>query len=269
MTTQHKDQFRNYIDSARQEIVSDTYRKNHSLQTYSHVQEMKKAHLKFDKAKMSVWEAIEKLNRVIDDTDPDADFPQIFHALQTAETLRKQWPDHDWLHLCGVLHDLGKVLALPEFGGLPQWNVVGDTFPVGCKHSSEIVMNQFFVENPDCKDSLYNTDFGVYSPKCGLDNVNMSWGHDEYMYQVCVHNGCTLPPAALKVIRFHSFYAWHNKGEYQNLMDDSDREALPWVQRFQRADLYSKADAMPNPPELMPYYKGLVDKYFPKEVLDW
>lgn len=28
--------------------------------------------------------------------------------------------------------DLGKVLLHPSFGQLPQWAVVGDTFPVGC-----------------------------------------------------------------------------------------------------------------------------------------
>ena len=31
-----------------------------------------------------------------------------------------------------MLLDLGKVLLHPNFGQLPQWAVVGDTFPVGC-----------------------------------------------------------------------------------------------------------------------------------------
>lgn len=31
-----------------------------------------------------------------------------------------------------MLLDLGKVLLHPSFGQLPQWAVVGDTFPVGC-----------------------------------------------------------------------------------------------------------------------------------------
>ena len=43
---------------------------------------------------------------------------------------RADHPDDDWFHLVGLIHDLGKVMA---FFGEPQWAVVGDTFPVGCK----------------------------------------------------------------------------------------------------------------------------------------
>jgi hypothetical protein len=40
-------------------------------------------------------------------------------------------------HLTGLIHDLGKILAHPEFGSEPQWAVVGDTFPVGCAFSDK------------------------------------------------------------------------------------------------------------------------------------
>jgi len=263
------DEFRNYNDSKRHEIVEQTYRKNHTQQTYKHVLDMKRDHLQFNKAKMNVWEAIENLDQVVDDSDPDAAFSQLYHAIQTAETLRKQWPNEDWLHVTGFIHDLGKILTLPTFGGLPQWNVVGDTFPVGCQFSSKICMPHLLAENPDTLDALYNTKYGVYSPNCGLNNIHMSWGHDEYMYRVCVHNGCKLPQVALSIIRFHSFYSWHRDGEYRHLMDDSDHASLVWVQRFQQADLYSKSDDLPDISQLVPYYKGLLDKYFPKTILDW
>lgn len=39
----------------------------------------------------------------------------------------------------GFIHDLGKILAHPKFGGMPQWCVVGDTFPVGCAFSDRCV----------------------------------------------------------------------------------------------------------------------------------
>jgi inositol oxygenase len=261
--------YRNYTDSDKQVKVAETYRLNHTLQTYEHVQQMKKEHLLYNKGKMSIWEAISKLDQLVDDSDPDADFPQIFHALQTAEALRKHHPEADWLPLVGLIHDLGKILALPEFGGLPQWNVVGDTFPVGCPHSQDIVMSHFFDHNPDSTNPLYNTGTGIYTKNCGLDALQMSWGHDEYMYQVCLRNKSTLPPAALKVIRFHSFYPWHNKLAYQEYMDDSDREYLSWVQRFQKADLYSKVPDLPDVETLKPHYISLINKYFPNPVLEW
>jgi len=260
--------FRQYEDSETSKIYT-TYLNNHTCQTYKHVLEMKREHLQFTKGKMSVWEAISKLDQVVDESDPDTDVPQIYHALQTAERLREKYPDEDWLHLCGLIHDLGKILLLPEFGGLPQWNVVGDTFPVGCPFSPKIVYPNLFTKNPDLNDSRFNTGYGIYKEKCGLDSSQMSWGHDEYMYQVCIRNKTLLPPMALKVIRFHSFYAWHNYSEYQEFMDDSDKEALAWVQRFQKADLYSKAETLPRVDELKPYYATLIQKYFPSPVLEW
>lgn len=39
-------------------------------------------------------------------------------------------------------------------------------------------------ENPDYNDPKLNTECGIYEPHCGLDNVLLSWGHDEYLYNV-------------------------------------------------------------------------------------
>lgn len=43
---------------------------------------------------------------------------------------------------------------------------------------------QYFKENPDYNNPAYNTKYGIYSERCGLNNVMMSWGHDDYMYLV-------------------------------------------------------------------------------------
>ena len=165
--------------------------------------------------------------------------------------------------------DLGKVLAHPSFGAEPQWAVVGDTFPVGCAFDPAIIHYASFAANPDTQDSRYTTPCGVYSPGCGLSRVLMSWGHDEYMAQVMMRNGCTLPPAALHVVRFHSFYAWHREGAYGHLTDSADAEALPWVRAFNACDLYSKAVEQVDVEQLRPYYEGLARKYFPTEKLRW
>lgn len=52
-------------------------------------------------------------------------------------------------------------------------------FPVGCAFSDKIVLPETFAGNPDSKDPLYSTECGIYQPGCGLDNVMLSWGHDE------------------------------------------------------------------------------------------
>lgn len=98
--------------------------------------------------------------------------------------------------------------------------ITGDTFPVGCAFDESIVHHkvllstnfiaesfyfiiiffpfwflkaciynffmvvQYFKENPDYNNPAFNAKYGAYSEGCGLDNVLMSWGHDDYMYLV-------------------------------------------------------------------------------------
>ena len=60
-----------------------------------------------------------------------------------------------------------------------------DTFVVGCKFSDMIIYPDTFAGNPDSKDPVYSTEYGVYKPHCGLDNVMLSWGHDEVSVTAC------------------------------------------------------------------------------------
>lgn len=174
-------------------------------------------------------QALQELNRLVDDSDPDISLPNIMHAFQTAERIRQVHPDKEWLHLTGLIHDLGKIMAL---WGQPQWSTVGDTFPVGAQFSDSIVFAESFASNPDTTDPRYNTLYGMYAEHCGLDNVLMSWGHDEYLYHVLKGNNCTLPLEALYIIRFHSFYPWHTSRAYGHLCSAHDAEMLAWVNEF-------------------------------------
>ncbi|XP_011917988.1 PREDICTED: inositol oxygenase [Cercocebus atys] len=66
----------------------------------------------FSYKKKKIMEAVDLLDGLVDESDPDVDFPNSFHAFQTAEGIRKAQKKKDWFHLVGLLHDLGKVLAL-------------------------------------------------------------------------------------------------------------------------------------------------------------
>lgn len=205
--------FRQYVDAPTDETsaidrrVFNTYKQMHTFQCVDFVRGQYDRWLKFDHARLPLYDVLEKLNAVVDESDPDVDVPNIYHAFQTAEGIRQAHPDLDWLQLTGLIHDCGKMLALY---GEPQWAVVGDTFPVGCRFSDTIVCRQTtFDRNPDLNDEVYSTKYGMYSPKCGLDRCMMSWGHDEYLYRVLSnHPTCTLPEEALYIVRYHSFYPW-------------------------------------------------------------
>jgi inositol oxygenase len=251
-------EYRNY-DSPARESVRRFYEENHRRQTYAFVQAKRAEFLQLNRRSMTVFDALDYLNTLVDDSDPDIELDQLQHLLQTSEAIRADGHD-DWFVLVGLLHDLGKVLCLY---GEPQWAVVGDTFPVGCRFSDRIVYHEFFALNPDARDPRYNTRLGVYEEGCGLDRVFMSWGHDEYLYQVMKSH---LPRPALYMIRYHSFYAWHREGQYDYLCNDEDREMLRWVQKFNPYDLYSKSPTPPNWSELRPYYSDLIRKYLPEQL---
>ncbi|CAN8270942.1 unnamed protein product [Cochlearia groenlandica] len=260
--------FRDYEngESERQQGVEEFYKMQHIHQTYNFVKLMREEYGKLNKKEMSIWECCELLNNVVDESDPDLDEPQIQHLLQTSEAIRRDYPHEDWLHLTALIHDLGKVLLLPEFGGLPQWAVVGDTFPVGCAFDSANIHHKYFKENYDNSNPNYNTRNGVYSEGCGLDNVLMSWGHDDYMYLVAKENGTTLPHASLFIIRYHSFYPLHKAGAYTHLMNDEDRDDLKWLHVFNKYDLYSKSKVHVDVEQVKPYYISLINKYFPAKL---
>ncbi|XP_013787239.2 inositol oxygenase-like [Limulus polyphemus] len=238
--------------------------KMHTNQTVDLVRKRKTYWCKFDKAQMTVMEALEKLNALVDESDPDVDLPNIIHAFQTAEKIRAAHPNLDWFHLTGLIHDLGKVMALY---GEPQWVVVGDTYPLGCSVADSVVYKATtFKDNPDQKDNRYNTRLGMYTEHCGLQNVLMSWGHDEYLYQVLVNHKTSLPEEALYIIRFHSFYPWHTGGDYNYLCNNKDLSMLPWIREFNKFDLYSKSEDVPDIDSLISYYQSLVNKYVPGTV---
>jgi len=217
------------------------------------------------RVRMSVWEAIEKLNTLIDDSDPDTSLTQIDHLLQTAEAIRRDGKP-EWMQVVGLVHDLGKLLYFLS-PGCEQWSVVGDTFPVGCAFSEKTIYPETFAANPDSKDAVYSTKCGIYKERCGLDAVMLSWGHDEYLYMV-LREQSSLPEEGLAMIRYHSFYPWHREGAYIHLMNDHDHKLLDAVQAFNPYDLYSKSDDMPSVEELKPYYQSLIYKYFP-DVIEW
>jgi inositol oxygenase len=254
------EQFRDYRAEARSS-VKEFYRLNHTHQTLDFVLAKKAEYLPRRQARMGIWEALESLQHLVDDSDPDTDLPQIEHALQTAEAIRRDGHPR-WLILTGLIHDVGKVLS--AFGE-PQWAVVGDTFPVGCAFSDQVVFPELFAANPDAQVTQYQTRTGIYEDGCGLDNVHLSWGHDEYLFHVVREY---LPAEAAYVIRYHSFYAAHRGGAYGWLMDERDHSLMRWVRTFNPYDLYSKSAARPDVDTLRALYQELVAEFFPP-VLRW
>jgi inositol oxygenase len=255
---EEKSAFRDYGDNVRP-AVREFYRLNHRYQTVDFVRSKEQEYRAKNHRVMGIWEAMEYLNTLVDDSDPDTGLTQIEHLMQTAEAIRADGHPR-WFILTGLVHDLGKVLCL---FGEPQWAVVGDTFPVGCKYSDKVVFAECFRDNPDWNVPAYQSECGIYERGCGLDRVHMSWGHDEYLYHVVKDH---LPDQALAMIRYHSFYAAHREGAYTHLMNSDDHWRMQWVRAFNPYDLYSKGDEAPEVERLRPYYENLIAEFFPAPI---
>ena len=260
-----KDEKRNYDNV--DEAVKESYKLARINQTYQFVNSMHEKYSNIDRCE-TIWNILEKLNSFTDISDPDCSFPNTLHALQTAEMMRKD-DLPDWLQLVGLIHDMGKVMYVKgdnETGtGLEkQWAIVGDTFIIGCKIPDKIVFPEFNQLNKDSNKPTMNTELGIYKENCGLDNVICSWGHDEYLYRLLIHekNQNTLPEEALYIIRFHSLYSYHTYGEYQQFVSQRDKDMFKWLKLFNKYDLYSKNDIKIDPEQCKQYYINLIKKYF-------
>jgi inositol oxygenase len=251
-------EFRQY-DANANPGVAEFYRINHEKQTLAYVLGKEKEYFGLNRGRKSIWEAADYLNTLVDDSDPDTDLTQTEHLLQASEAIRRDGHPR-WMVATGFVHDLGKCLCLY---GEPQWGVVGDTFPVGCAWSDQIVFPDYFQANPDAHVPEYQTQYGIYEPNCGLENVHMSFGHDGYIAEVLKPY---LPDEALYILRFHSFYAWHRHGAYAHLMNEKDATMLPWVRKFNPYDLYSKGHTKPDVNRLKPYYDDLFAEFFPDKI---
>ncbi|GMP59420.1 hypothetical protein CsSME_00022702 [Camellia sinensis var. sinensis] len=80
------------------------------------------------------------------------------------------------------------------------------------------------------------------------------------MYLVAKENGTTLPPTALFIIRYHSFYPLHKSGAYTHLMNADDVENLKWLKIFNKYDFYSKSKVRIDVEKVKPYCLSLIEK---------
>ena len=242
------------------------YKGMYENQTYEFAKSKRQFYSKLNNGKMKMCKALELMNKYIDPSDPDVNDCNLIHLYQTAERIRHKYPTNYEYQLCGLIHDVGKLLY--TFGE-PDWAIVGDTFVVGAEYGKALVYGNLLKNNTDINDIIFRTKFGIYSPNCGVKKLTLSFGHDEYLYIVLKNNkNHRLSEKYLDIIRFHSFYPWHTGGDYSYFMSKEDETLKQNILDFNQFDLYSKTDEKNISQETKDYYKRLLEEYFPEE-LDW
>lgn len=260
--------YRDYkIDSDKKYIIYSTYKSQRININFLFNEYLLTKYCKFDK-KENFWLLFDRLNDITDLSDPDMSKPNILHALQTAEAIRKEGLP-DWFVLTGLIHDFGKILFLngEDKDGTSlntQWSIVGDTFITGYPIPDSIVYPDLNNFNQDHLNAI-----NLYMPKCGLNNCSVSFGHDEYLYRLLKFNNSTLPEEALYMIRYHSLYVWHDANAYTELESEDDRYYKLYVKQFSSFDLYTKDnDNLINlSDDLKEFYTELIKKYISKDLM--
>lgn len=248
------------VNTQFQSNKEEFYRRHHHTQTFARASELRDLYKGRIVGKATMWDRLMSLKDVNDESDSDLEgMTQLGHALQTANAIANEGLDEDWIIL-GLIHDLGKIIQ--SHGEKPEF-VVGDVYPVGCRFGQSIIYYDFLRDNPDWNDPVYSTKYGVYSEGCGLENVVMSFGHDEYMYQLMKD---LVPYEVAWTIRHHSFQSVAE--DYVHLMDASDKELREsHMKRFVKYDLYTK-DRNNVTGNRLKYYQELIERRFP-EPLEW
>ncbi len=251
------------VEKDKEERLHDLYRERHRNQTVEFAAIKKRWYSESSRSEMSVWQVMELLKSV-QDRSKQQPISEARRALLFAESLHREGKP-EWMVLTGLIANLGKVLCC---FGEPQWAVVGETYPLGCDFSNEISFSEYFEENLDRKNSDYSRDIGIYHGGCGLDAVLMSWGHDEYLYQILLKQKTELPSKALYLIRYHSFYSYLDKGSYPYLTSIKDIELEEDLEEFVRIERESVALSLTSEEieRKLPYYRELVKSFLPKKL---
>lgn len=112
------DEKRSYESQAPDSAVRAHYKVMRAKQTHEFAKAMREKYGK-PSLKMSLWDALAKLDDFKDLSDPDLSLPNLHHLYQAAAYAR----DHgfpDWMVVTALIHDLGKILkmlALPNAHG--------------------------------------------------------------------------------------------------------------------------------------------------------
>lgn len=246
---------------------------NRARQTVDFVDKQKRKMLSSKPRRvLRVWEAVSLLKR-LKLSSKESVFE---NSLAVAELCRKQFPGERWLHVAGLLHNLGFVTVMKEFGSRPLWKVLGETFPVGCKFSEDISYSHYFSSNPDRRKKIFNSHVGAYKRGCGLDELRMSWSASEYLCTVLgmekAKANHKLPKQAMFLLRYHKFYSLLLPGQhYHDFMTLEDEQNLQVLIEFNRIQFEASSPQSKQQEELeeevdLEYYKDLVEEFFPNPL---
>lgn len=200
------------------------YRHFCTTQTVDFVRRMHCIHTQFDRCRMTLEEALGLASNV-----PANQFsvggPSRRSLLFATAHLAKKEGYPDWIQFVALVHGLAFVVRNVGDSDF-DWTLPDvDSRVVGCKATTGSPWSHMRCLSPDEDDSRYNTHVGMYSRRCGLEKVLLSWGSSEYMYYMLKHNKVGLPDEAFKLLKLGPLVDWHSYDKHRDLSTDEDERA--------------------------------------------
>ena len=178
--------------------------------------------------KVYVYDAIYELATIIDPLDPYLGaLTQLTHQLQLVQVMEEDGADETMV-LCGLIHDLGKLLI--KFG---------DEDPINVEAGGE-------------KVPLTGT-FG-----CGLMNCTFRWDHGDFAY---LRLKDYVSPEVAYIVRHHSL----DLARCDPYMDDNDRRYVARLIRFMEYDNHKDMYSVPR--KGLEDYRSLLERTFPHPIV--
>jgi inositol oxygenase len=113
-----------------------------------------------------------------------------------------------------------------------DWTICSRSRVVGCAAPLDVTFSEFRCLNADEQDPSYSTSEGIYQPRCGLENVLLTWTGPNYMYNLLKYNNIAIPDEGFSILRLFSLYDWHTNNHYDTFANDEDWDARPFVLDF-------------------------------------
>ena len=127
---------------------------------------------------MTVWEALEFLDTLVDDSDPDVDFTESNTRCRRPKPSGRRMgraPGSNRRRPRSRISERFCVCLASRSG---RSSAIHSRSAVAA--SPKIVHSHFFCDNPDAHVAEYQTECGMYNPAAGSTTFT-SWGHDKYI----------------------------------------------------------------------------------------
>ncbi len=241
--------FRNYNDNS---TVERTYKLMLINHTIEYLNDIRSDYYSLQPTKYSIWDIINRLEQIVDDSDPDTTLPQIIHAHQTASAIKEQFlesdynikdieirklfTDNEWSNIPDSYKKIYNTSIRNLYRHIDNWDwfiLVGFIHDLGkimllkeFGHLEQwsVVGDTFPLGYKlDTNYNFYNKNYhknnpdlniNTYLDKCGFKNILFCWSHDEYIAK-CLEISSSLPEEAIYIIRYHSFYSWHTPSNHK------------------------------------------------------